>query len=397
MDGWAFLYFAIMGIPKFFRWISERYPMCGEIIQEKRIPEFDNLYLDMNGIIHNCSHPNNEDHAFRITETQIFLNVFEYVAHIFDTIRPQKIFFLAVDGVAPRAKMNQQRARRFRAALDAEEVKKKAIAKGLEIPAEAAFDSNCITPGTPFMQKLQEQLQYFINKKISEDSSWQKVRVILSGHDVPGEGEHKITDYIRRSKSQPGYDPNTRHCMYGLDADLMMLALVTHEPHFALLREEVVFGRTRKTGITRVDQQTFYLFHISLFRDYLDQEFKSLREHLDFPYDLERIIDDYVLMCMFIGNDFLPHLPGLEINEGALSHLFKIYKEVLPGLGGYMNESGTLNMKKCQIFLEKLEEIEVNDFKDRMGDNSWLASKRGQESKRKSDNKKTQMSKILII
>jgi 5'-3' exoribonuclease 1 len=79
------------------------------MISEKRIPEFDNLYLDMNGIIHNCSHPNDAEVTFRITETQIFIAIFSYISHIFDTIKPTKLFFLAIDGVAPRAKMNQVR------------------------------------------------------------------------------------------------------------------------------------------------------------------------------------------------------------------------------------------------------------------------------------------------
>jgi 5'-3' exoribonuclease 1 len=92
------------------------------------------------------------------------------------------------------------------------------------------------------MTRLSNQLRYFINKKISEDSNWAKVTVVLSGHEVPGEGEHKIMEYIRLARAQPDYNPNVRHCLYGLDADLIMLGLLSHDPHFCLLREEVKFG-----------------------------------------------------------------------------------------------------------------------------------------------------------
>ena len=187
--------------------------------------------------------------------------------HLFGKVKPKKLFFIAVDGVAPRAKMNQQRSRRFRSAKEAREVRGRAERKGGKLPGGKAFDSNCITPGictpfhrppqsliligTVFMAKLSEQLKYFVNKKISEDPSWQECQVILSGHDVPGEGEHKIMEYIRRSRAQPEYNPNTRHCLYGLDADLIMLGLLSHDPHFCLLREEVKFGPTKKKKDTR--------------------------------------------------------------------------------------------------------------------------------------------------
>ena len=106
--------------------------------------------------------------------------------------------------------------------------------------------------GTPFMVRLSEQLRYFINKKITEDSNWRSVQVVLSGHEVPGEGEHKIMEYIRLSRAQPDYNPNVRHCLYGLDADLIMLGLLSHDPHFCLLREEVKFGPQRgRKGSTR--------------------------------------------------------------------------------------------------------------------------------------------------
>jgi len=290
-----------MGVPKFYRWISERYPCLSEVVKEYQIPEFDNLYLDMNGIIHICSHPNDDDPHFRITEEKIFSDIFHYIEVLFRMIQPRKVFFLAVDGVAPRAKMNQQRGRRFRSAKEAELNEKKAKDRGETLPEEERFDSNCITPGTPFMARLQEQLQYFINMKMSTDGLWKGTKVILSGHNTPGEGEHKIMDFIRYEKSKPGYDPNTRHCLYGLDADLLMLGLCTHDPHFSLLREEVRFGGKKSTANKRIptpEQTTFHLLHLSLLREYLDYEFQELH-NLPF-YNLENIIDDWVLMG-FLG------------------------------------------------------------------------------------------------
>ena len=97
------------------------------------------------------------------------------------------------------------------------------------------------------MARLSEQLKYFVNKKITEDANWRTCEVVLSGHEVPGEGEHKIMEYIRHAKAQPGYNPNVRHCLYGLDADLIMLGLLSHDPHFCLLREEVKFGPSSKS------------------------------------------------------------------------------------------------------------------------------------------------------
>lgn len=367
-----------MGVPKFFRWMSERYPAISQLIADNRIPEFDCLYLDMNQIIHNCTHKDSDSPTFRMTEDKMFVAIFNYIEHLFGKIKPQKLFFMAIDGVAPRAKMNQQRARRFRTALDAEQAREKAIKQGLEMPKEDAFDSNCITPGTEFMAKLTQQLRYFINKKVSEDVDWQGVKVILSGHEVPGEGEHKITEYIRRAKAQPDYDPNVRHCLYGLDADLIMLGLLSHDPHFCLLREEVTFGRQATKKTKELEHQNFYLMHLCIVREYLELEFQELKGDgvLAFPYDMERIIDDFILMAFFVGNDFLPNLPNLHINEGALALMFKKYKEVLPKLGGYINEFGTINLERLGMLLDELSGVEYRFFEAEYQDEKWIRSKK---------------------
>uniref|UniRef100_A0A4W5PS22 5'-3' exoribonuclease 1 n=1 Tax=Hucho hucho TaxID=62062 RepID=A0A4W5PS22_9TELE len=367
-----------MGVPKFYRWISERYPCLSEVVKEHQIPEFDNLYLDMNGIIHQCSHPNDEDVHFRISEEKIFADIFHYLEVLFRIIKPRKVFFMAVDGVAPRAKMNQQRGRRFRSAKEAEDKIKKALEKGEVLPSEARFDSNCITPGTDFMARLQEQLKYFVNSKLSTDDAWKGVNVYLSGHETPGEGEHKIMEFIRRENSEPGHDPNTRHCLYGLDADLMMLGLTSHEPHFSLLREEVRFGgKKNQKRITAPEETTFHLLHLSLFREYIDYEFSEVKNKISFEYDLERIIDDWILMGFLVGNDFIPHLPHLHINQDALPLLYRTYISVLPTLGGYLNENGHLNLGNFEKYLEKLSEFDREHFNEVFVDLKWFESKVG--------------------
>lgn len=164
--------------------------------------------------------------------------------------------------------------------------------------------------------------------------------------------------------------------LYGLDADLVMLGLLSHEPHFSLLREEVTFGRKPKRATKTASEQNFYLLHLSLIREYLGFEFESLQDKLPFPYDFERILDDFVLMCFFVGNDFLPHLPGLHINEGGLATLFDIYKTILPHCNGYLNENGKLNVVHCQLFFTKLEELEIEEFKNYQGDSSWMKGKK---------------------
>ena len=191
------------------------------------------------------------------------------------------------------------------------------------------FDSNCITPGTEFMEEVGKHIRWFIRKKIRDDPLWRNLRIIFSGHDVPGEGEHKIMTFMREERSKPDYAPNQRHCMYGQDADLIMLGLSTHEPHFTLLREVIDFGSKRGGSMRQVmlrqtkDAQ-FQLLHLSVLREYIEIDLGSVG-----VVDRERLIDDFVFLTFLVGNDFLPHLPSLDISEHAFDVIFNAYRTIL--------------------------------------------------------------------
>eukprot|EP01124_Arcella_intermedia_P025596 TRINITY_DN4605_c0_g1_i3.p1 TRINITY_DN4605_c0_g1~~TRINITY_DN4605_c0_g1_i3.p1 ORF type:complete len:1216 (+),score=334.68 TRINITY_DN4605_c0_g1_i3:25-3672(+) len=212
-----------------------------EVVGEEAV-KCDHLYLDMNGIIHNATHGDDSDKA-QLSESEMVILLEQKIDSVFNAVRPQKLVYFAVDGVAPRAKMNQQRMRRF---MSAEDKKKHNL----------PFDSNSITPGTEFMQKVSVWLKNYIKTRVSSHPAWQKVAVLFSGSEIPGEGEHKLLAFIRSLKSFPGYNPNTRHIFYGMDADLIFLGLSTHEPYFSILREE-----TQSSGnqFLREPSSTVYL------------------------------------------------------------------------------------------------------------------------------------------
>ena len=127
---------------------------------------------------------------------------------------------MAIDGVAPRAKLNQQRSRRFRSAKDlAEATKAQRLVPadgadgGAADPYSGAFDSNCITPGTEFLLRIADYIRYFIRKKLKEDPLWRRLDIIFSGPDLPGEGEHKIMQHIRDMRNQPGVSRPVTLCV----------------------------------------------------------------------------------------------------------------------------------------------------------------------------------------
>lgn len=154
---------ALYGIPKMFRWLTDQYPDVVNRQLEQGLSEdmeVENFYLDMNGIIHPCTHGNVQGEFVVLDETAMFRKIFLYVDRLYRLVRPTRVLYLAVDGVAPRAKMNQQRSRRFRSAKEAETTASELVARGEALPqGQRRFDSNCITPGTDFMLKLSLAMQ----------------------------------------------------------------------------------------------------------------------------------------------------------------------------------------------------------------------------------------------
>lgn len=218
-----------MGVPAFFRWLTTS---CPQVLQEAHLPsrnsintpnpEIDNLYLDMNGIIHPCTHPQGQTTVpVPECEDDMWNNLRHYLDLLIRTVGPRKLIYFAIDGVAPRAKMNQQRGRRFRAAQEitsklnnkkriAKEMKKKGYKVSENMTKNTHWDHNVITPGTVFMEKVSNVIKNYIADNLANDPRWKKLTILFSDSNEPREGEHKILEYIRLQRLQPNYDPNTR-------------------------------------------------------------------------------------------------------------------------------------------------------------------------------------------
>lgn len=289
------------------------------------------------------------------------------------------------------------RSRRFRASKETVEkqaevgrIKEKLILAGAIVPPDKPkgehFDSNCITPGTPFMQRLSRCLHYYIHERLNNNPAWKDLKVFLSDANVPGEGEHKIMDYIRRQRAQPNHDANTQHVLCGADADLIMLGLATHEPNFTIIREEFLPNKPRPCeicgsighemnacdGITAASsaptisigsEVKFIFVRLPVLREYLKRTLAM--PNLPFEYNFERVLDDWVFMCFFVGNDFLPHLPSLEIREGAVDRLVELYKKCVYKTSGYLTDSGEVNLERVQMIMRDLGLVEDEIFSQR--------------------------------
>lgn len=343
-----------MGIPFYFREIVRK---NGNIITNLRA--CDGLYLDFNSVIHTCSYKVTsskiwDDKQYVEMETEIFKNIIACTEDIVKSCSPKELLYIGVDGVAPLAKINQQRKRRHLTALRNHIINKYKDEHNLMY---TKWDSNCITPGTSFMRNLRKYLHKYYQQANTA------YRVLISGDDEPGEGEHKIIRYIKEHGTK-----SSTNVIYGLDADLIMLSLTCRNSNIFLMREA--------NHIQKQDNTTAFKFvDINLLRKNIGHLFSGQHDNQRWckgedsdDMDSYRYMLDYVFICFLLGNDFLPHFPSIDLKYNGLQQLCDAYKKVKYNKqNDYMvqqrDNKYTLNTQLFTAFLKELALSEDSNIK----------------------------------
>ena len=301
-----------MGIPLFFRYLVNNYDDL--ITSNKNILHCNNLYLDLNCAIHYCCREILKDEEFSKTkqneiEDKMINNVIKYIDLLVDYSKPSKLLYIAIDGSAPKAKLNQQRMRRFKKFYEKKEIDRIKMENNVEIDESPEWDTNAITPGTLFMNKLSVKLKSYYKNKTN-------IKIIISDSNIPGEGEHKLLEHLRNN-----YTDKETNIIYGLDADLIMLCLIANKPNIYLLRETVEFDNR-----IHVDGFKFlYLSIDNLKKNLLSEILERLGEIYLTQDQKDKIINDYIFLSFILGNDFIPHSPSVGIKNKGIDLLLDLY------------------------------------------------------------------------
>ena len=319
-----------MGVPSLFRNVVEYDPSSYTWDQNAKT---DHLYFDFNNLIHYCRGAMKPK-----TEEDLIDEVVKYTVYITtQVIKPQKLVYISFDGPVPYSKMVRQRARRHKKVQDSSYLRKLYLKFGLE--QETSIDSNIITPGTKFMAQLSSRLKSYvaINAFNSHVPKERKFTVIINDTRTPGEGEHKIFQFLKKSHEK------ARCVIYGMDADLIILSMQSMKPGIKLLRESETDDVEFKTlDVDTVKKSILFLNNLT-------------------EYDEIRVIQDFVYFSSFGGNDFVPAFPSLHIKDDSLGFILKSYKQLLDANGGVylIDEYDIPNHKVLQDFLQILELYET--------------------------------------
>lgn len=308
-----------MGVPKFFAWLTKKYKHITYFDNKKHI---DSLFLDWNGGIHPCCYrvldryKGKSNLDINKIENEMLEEINKLLDHLITFVKPKKLLYIAIDGVAPRAKMNQQRTRRYKSIKEKHFINK--MREKHRVPTNFIWDSNCITPGTIFMEKVTKSILDHINN--SPLSGYDNIDKIISTSNVPMEGEHKIIQYIRENNSAGA------SAIYGLDADLIFLSMGLHKKDVFLLREQKFIRRPKKTEDY---DKLVYLESNRLRYRLVGEIINMVGKNVNFRLYPNNIINDFIVMCYFFGNDFIPHIPCLMIGYNGIDLILDEYVKVL--------------------------------------------------------------------
>tara|TARA_B110000208_G_C11796634_1_gene439906 strand:+ start:263 stop:1945 length:1683 start_codon:yes stop_codon:yes gene_type:complete len=285
-----------MGVPGLFLWLLKKYDYDNLLTSIDRLKgDVDNLLIDTNCLLHpKCFETisNNSDITnINTLENLMIENCINYIEKLIQFIEPKELVYISIDGVAPYAKIKQQRLRRFKSAKDKRLYNN--LKKKFKKDRGCNWTNASITPGTVFMDKLDRKIKEYIKSR--KDN----LKIIYSSCYIEAEGEHKLLQYIRNNNT---YDK--KNVIYGLDADLIFLSLATLQKNIYLLREAQVIDKNSKEILTLVS--------IDIIKDYILDEFiYSINSEIEL--DKDNIINDFIFICFFLGNDFLPHLPSISL------------------------------------------------------------------------------------
>ena len=353
-----------MGIPSYFSYIVKNYTVLLKKLDHlKKTHQIHNFYLDSNSIIYDSIATIDftllKDSDVNTIISSVILKIEEYIK----LVNPSENIYIAFDGVAPVAKLNQQRARRYKSHYQ-NQMKKSILEKdnkkkGLVDP----WNTASITPGTVFMNRLTEKIK---NHFTNPDLYFVK-NIHLSLSDSFGEGEHKLFEFIRQNSD---YHLLTNTVIYGLDADLIMLCLnhlplckniflYRETPHFIQnISQELEPNQHYFIDIPELANLITLDMNSSVDCDLLKQENFSSESYKN---DKKERIHDYIFMCFFLGNDFLPHFPSVNIRTGGVDKMMNAYKATIGGTKDYLYDPIEKkivwkNIRKIVSFLADLEE-----------------------------------------
>lgn len=300
-----------MGIPSYFSHIIRNYSniiRSWNYIKNNNVV-FDHLFMDCNSIIYDAYH-SIKDQPDDV-QNSIIEKVIESIHKYIKEVKPRKTVFIAFDGVAPLAKMEQQRTRRHKTSFLSNvnfDVEK-------SLPVKS-WDTTAITPGTQFMEQLTKQLKYEFSH-IEEEYKLQYIH--LSCSDECGEGEHKLFEFIRNNNlSQDNI------ALYGLDSDLIMLSLfhLSYCSNIYIFREALEFQKGSLPVDVNADKNEIYFLDLIHLSQSIIHEMSCCDSSINRVYD-------YIFLCFFLGNDFLPHFPAMNIRTHGIDTLLTIYKNTL--------------------------------------------------------------------